>query len=78
MVRRAIPGLARIADFLHAEGAAAGIQLAHAGAQGQQPAPLGRRRAGDRGERPPGEDAVADGVGERRAGRARAGRRRTR
>src|SRR3954471_18883573 len=28
-----IPGLARIADFLHAEGAAAGIQLAHAGAK---------------------------------------------
>src|SRR3954447_1513053 len=27
------PGLARIADFLHAEGAAAGIQLAHAGAK---------------------------------------------
>jgi 2,4-dienoyl-CoA reductase-like NADH-dependent reductase (Old Yellow Enzyme family) len=26
-----VPGLARIADFLHAEGAAAGIQLAHAG-----------------------------------------------
>src|SRR3954468_1084150 len=28
-----IPGLARIADFLHGEGAAAGIQLAHAGAK---------------------------------------------
>src|SRR3954453_18145747 len=28
-----IPGLARIADFLPAEGAAAGIQLAHAGAK---------------------------------------------
>src|SRR3954452_7530506 len=28
-----IPGLARIADFLHAEGAVAGIQLAHAGAK---------------------------------------------
>src|SRR3954453_3678084 len=28
-----IPGLARIADFLHTEGAAAGIQLAHAGAK---------------------------------------------
>ena len=28
-----IPGLARIADFLHAEGAAAGIQLSHAGAK---------------------------------------------
>jgi 2,4-dienoyl-CoA reductase-like NADH-dependent reductase (Old Yellow Enzyme family) len=28
-----IPGLARIADFLHAEGAAAGIQLGHAGAK---------------------------------------------
>jgi 2,4-dienoyl-CoA reductase-like NADH-dependent reductase (Old Yellow Enzyme family) len=28
-----IPGLARIADLLHAEGAAAGIQLAHAGAK---------------------------------------------
>src|SRR3954451_8683037 len=28
-----IPGLARIVDFLHAEGAAAGIQLAHAGAK---------------------------------------------
>jgi 2,4-dienoyl-CoA reductase-like NADH-dependent reductase (Old Yellow Enzyme family) len=26
-----VPGLARIADFLHAEGAAAGIQLSHAG-----------------------------------------------
>jgi len=28
-----IPGLARIVDFLHAQGAAAGIQLAHAGAK---------------------------------------------
>jgi 2,4-dienoyl-CoA reductase-like NADH-dependent reductase (Old Yellow Enzyme family) len=28
-----VPGLARVADFLHAEGAAAGIQLAHAGAK---------------------------------------------
>src|SRR4051812_7030434 len=28
-----VPGLARIADFLHAQGAAAGIQLAHAGAK---------------------------------------------
>jgi 2,4-dienoyl-CoA reductase-like NADH-dependent reductase (Old Yellow Enzyme family) len=28
-----IPGLARIADFLHAQGAVAGIQLAHAGAK---------------------------------------------
>src|SRR3954471_1429006 len=28
-----IPGLARIADFLHAEGAAAGIQLSHAGSK---------------------------------------------
>jgi 2,4-dienoyl-CoA reductase-like NADH-dependent reductase (Old Yellow Enzyme family) len=28
-----IPGLARIAEFLHAEGAVAGIQLAHAGAK---------------------------------------------
>jgi len=28
-----IPGLARIVDFLHAEGTAAGIQLAHAGAK---------------------------------------------
>jgi 2,4-dienoyl-CoA reductase-like NADH-dependent reductase (Old Yellow Enzyme family) len=28
-----IPGLARVVDFLHAEGAAAGIQLAHAGAK---------------------------------------------
>src|ERR1700712_2796755 len=28
-----ITGLTRIADFLHAEGAAAGIQLAHAGAK---------------------------------------------
>src|SRR3954453_13337640 len=28
-----VPGLARIADFLHAEGALAGIQLAHAGAK---------------------------------------------
>jgi 2,4-dienoyl-CoA reductase-like NADH-dependent reductase (Old Yellow Enzyme family) len=28
-----IPGLARVADFLHAEGTAAGIQLAHAGAK---------------------------------------------
>jgi 2,4-dienoyl-CoA reductase-like NADH-dependent reductase (Old Yellow Enzyme family) len=28
-----IPGLARIADFLHAEGVVAGIQLAHAGAK---------------------------------------------
>jgi 2,4-dienoyl-CoA reductase-like NADH-dependent reductase (Old Yellow Enzyme family) len=28
-----IPGLARVADFLHAEGSAAGIQLAHAGAK---------------------------------------------
>jgi 2,4-dienoyl-CoA reductase-like NADH-dependent reductase (Old Yellow Enzyme family) len=28
-----VPGLARVADFLHAEGTAAGIQLAHAGAK---------------------------------------------
>src|SRR5689334_7843583 len=28
-----IPGLARIADFLHAQGSAAGIQLGHAGAK---------------------------------------------
>src|SRR4051812_17291481 len=28
-----VPGLARIADFLHAQGALAGIQLAHAGAK---------------------------------------------
>ena len=28
-----VPGLARIADFLHASGSAAGIQLAHAGAK---------------------------------------------
>ena len=28
-----IPGLARVADFLHAHGSAAGIQLAHAGAK---------------------------------------------
>src|SRR3954454_2541370 len=28
-----VPGLARIADFLHAQGAAAGVQLAHAGAK---------------------------------------------
>src|SRR6476646_4802950 len=28
-----VPGLARVADFLHSEGAAAGIQLAHAGAK---------------------------------------------
>src|SRR3954454_9316645 len=28
-----VPGLARIADFLHAQGASAGIQLAHAGAK---------------------------------------------
>jgi 2,4-dienoyl-CoA reductase-like NADH-dependent reductase (Old Yellow Enzyme family) len=28
-----VPGLARIADFLHAHGASAGIQLAHAGAK---------------------------------------------
>src|SRR3954463_2709382 len=27
-----VPGLARVADFLHAHGALAGIQLAHAGA----------------------------------------------
>jgi 2,4-dienoyl-CoA reductase-like NADH-dependent reductase (Old Yellow Enzyme family) len=28
-----VPGLARVVDFLHAEGSAAGIQLAHAGAK---------------------------------------------
>src|SRR4051794_9775907 len=28
-----VPGLARIADFLHAQGALAGVQLAHAGAK---------------------------------------------
>src|SRR5690348_13180980 len=28
-----VPGLARVVDFLHAEGAAAGIQLSHAGAK---------------------------------------------
>ena len=34
-----VPGLARVADFLHAEGAAAGIQLAHAGAKGSSRRP---------------------------------------
>src|SRR3954469_8720652 len=34
-----VPGLARIADFLHAQGALAGVQLAHAGAKAS-----GRRR----------------------------------
>jgi 2,4-dienoyl-CoA reductase-like NADH-dependent reductase (Old Yellow Enzyme family) len=29
-----VPGLARVTDFLHAHGSAAGIQLAHAGAKG--------------------------------------------
>jgi 2,4-dienoyl-CoA reductase-like NADH-dependent reductase (Old Yellow Enzyme family) len=29
-----VPGLARVVDFLHAHGSAAGIQLAHAGAKG--------------------------------------------
>src|SRR5262245_57199221 len=29
-----IPGLARIVDFIHAQGALAGIQLAHAGRKG--------------------------------------------
>ena len=34
-----IPGLRRITDFLHAQGSAAGIQLAHAGRKGSTPAP---------------------------------------
>ncbi|WP_173088007.1 NADH:flavin oxidoreductase/NADH oxidase [Devosia sp. 1635] len=34
-----IPGLTRIVDFLHAQGAAAGIQLAHAGRKASTPIP---------------------------------------
>jgi 2,4-dienoyl-CoA reductase-like NADH-dependent reductase (Old Yellow Enzyme family) len=35
-----IPALRRIVDFLHAQGAAAGIQLAHAGRKASTPAPF--------------------------------------
>jgi len=34
-----VPGLRRITDFLHAQGSAAGIQLAHAGRKASTPAP---------------------------------------
>ena len=34
-----VPGLQRITDFLHAQGSAAGIQLAHAGRKASTPAP---------------------------------------
>jgi 2,4-dienoyl-CoA reductase-like NADH-dependent reductase (Old Yellow Enzyme family) len=34
-----IPGLRRITDFVHSQGSAAGIQLAHAGRKGSTPAP---------------------------------------
>ena len=34
-----VPGLRRITDFLHSQGSAAGIQLAHAGRKGSTPAP---------------------------------------
>ena len=46
-----VPGLARIADFLHAEGAAAGIQLSHAGAKASS------RRPWDGGGPVTGENA---------------------
>ena len=39
-----VPSLARVADFLHAHGTAAGIQLAHAGAKASSVRP-GRARA---------------------------------
>src|SRR5215218_8409970 len=50
-----VPGLARVADFLHAHGSAAGIQLAHAGAKasslrpwdGTGPVTAGNARPGD-------------------------------
>jgi 2,4-dienoyl-CoA reductase-like NADH-dependent reductase (Old Yellow Enzyme family) len=49
-----VPGLARVVDFLHAEGAAAGIQLAHAGAKASS------RRPWDGGGPVTPEDARPD------------------
>src|SRR6476661_10753206 len=51
-----IPGLARIADFLHAEGAAAGIQLAHAGAKASSRRPWDGGGAVTPENARPGED----------------------
>jgi 2,4-dienoyl-CoA reductase-like NADH-dependent reductase (Old Yellow Enzyme family) len=51
-----VPGLARVADFLHASGAAAGIQLAHAGAKASSQRPWGGGGAVTPGNARPGED----------------------
>src|SRR4051794_4925384 len=51
-----IPGLARVVDFLHAEGAAAGIQLAHAGAKASSRRPWDGGGAVTRENARPGEE----------------------
>ena len=49
-----VPGLARVADFLHSAGRRGRDPARARRRQGEQPAPVGRRRAGDAGERPAG------------------------
>src|SRR3954453_18467599 len=51
-----VPGLARIADFLHAQGALAGVQLAHAGGKASSRRPWEGGGAGTPGDATPGED----------------------
>jgi 2,4-dienoyl-CoA reductase-like NADH-dependent reductase (Old Yellow Enzyme family) len=51
-----VPGLARVAGFLHAEGAAAGIQLGHAGAKASSQRPWDGGSAVTRENARPGED----------------------
>ena len=51
-----VPGLARVADFLHAHGSAAGIQLAHAGAKASSLRPWDGGGAVTRENARPGEE----------------------
>jgi 2,4-dienoyl-CoA reductase-like NADH-dependent reductase (Old Yellow Enzyme family) len=57
-----IPGLARIADFIHAQGVRAGIQLAHAGRKASMSSPFSAERLlspGEGGWMPVGPSAIA-------------------
>lgn len=61
-----IPGLARIADFLHTQGVRAGIQLAHAGRKGSMSVPFGGERlllADEGGWEPVAPSAIAFSAG---------------
>jgi 2,4-dienoyl-CoA reductase-like NADH-dependent reductase (Old Yellow Enzyme family) len=51
-----VPGLARVADFLHAHGSAAGIQLAHAGAKASSLRPWEGSGSVTPGKARPGEE----------------------